>query len=121
MSAKPTTSLTILLSSSNPDHAQILTLTQPTPSVTKSKPTKPPDLQSLYIHLVALLKLDRHEDALKLLEGDLGEGLRESAGLEYAYALYKCGRLREARGVAEGLEEGGRGGRHVKAQVVSLI
>ncbi len=66
---------------------------------------------------VALLKLDRFEDALRAIaEG--GDSLVSSCVLEKAYALYKTGQLEEAEAA---LRAGGttstRGLRHVAAQI----
>jgi signal recognition particle subunit SRP72 len=74
------------------------------------------DLKAQHIKVVALLKLDRYEEALKIFEA-VGDGLKNSAGLEYAYASYKCGKLEEA---TEALTRtaSGRGASHLEAQVV---
>ncbi|KAJ5583551.1 hypothetical protein N7535_002171 [Penicillium sp. DV-2018c] len=73
------------------------------------------DLKAQHIKVVALLKLDRYEEALKIFEA-AGDGLKNSAGLEYAYASYKCGKLEEA---IEALTRtaSGRGASHLEAQV----
>ena len=127
MTTNPTARITALLASttlSPPNHAEILALTQP-PASQKPKNSRPQNLETLHTHVVALLKLDRDEDALRILETEGGEALRERAGLEFAYALYKCGRLEEARmvagRVADGVGEEGkeRGAKHVEAQAVS--
>ena len=57
------------------------------------------DLQ--HIRAVALLKLDRFDDALRQFEQG-GDKLKQKAPLEYAYALYKTGKLDEASKVASG-------------------
>ncbi|KAH8704136.1 putative signal recognition particle protein [Talaromyces proteolyticus] len=72
------------------------------------------DLQAQHAKVVALLKLDRYEDALRVLE-ESGDALKGKAPVEYAYALYKCGQLSEAAKVAES-QATGRGARHVEAQ-----
>ncbi|KAK8254089.1 hypothetical protein IWZ00DRAFT_218870 [Phyllosticta capitalensis] len=69
------------------------------------------DLQ--HIRAVALLKLDRFDDALRQFEQG-GDKLKQKAPLEYAYALYKTGKLDEASKVASG--SSGRGINHVLAQ-----
>ncbi|KAJ5164545.1 uncharacterized protein N7500_006375 [Penicillium coprophilum] len=73
------------------------------------------DLQAQHMKVVALLKLDRYEEALKTFQAG-GNALKQSAGLEYAYASYKCGKLEDA---AEGLTHtaSGRGASHLEAQV----
>lgn len=76
------------------------------------------DLRSLHAKVVALLKLDRYEDALHVLE-DGGEALENEARLERSYALYKTGQLLEAEKVAKGIDND-RGARHVEAQAVCV-
>ena len=53
------------------------------------------DLQAQHMKVVALLKLDRYDEALRTFEAG-GDALKKSAGLEYAYASYKCGKLEQA-------------------------
>ncbi|KAJ5432080.1 Tetratricopeptide-like helical [Penicillium cf. griseofulvum] len=79
--------------------------------LTKSKS----DLQAQHMKVVALLKLDRYEEALKTFQAG-GDALKQRAGLEYAYASYKCGKLEEA---TEALTRtaSGRGASHLEAQV----
>lgn len=74
------------------------------------------DLQVLHTKSVALLKLDRYDDALRVLE-EGGDGLKKKAGPERAYALYKLNELDQARTVAESVQND-RGARHVEAQAV---
>ncbi|RFU80881.1 signal recognition particle subunit srp72 [Trichoderma arundinaceum] len=66
--------------------------------------------------VVALLKLDRFDDALRVISGG-GIKLQATCILEQAYALYKTGKLAEASDLLEsaGLEK--RGLRHIAAQV----
>ncbi|KAJ5515181.1 hypothetical protein N7527_006741 [Penicillium freii] len=73
------------------------------------------DLQAQHMKVVALLKLDRYEEALKTFQAG-GDALKQSASLEYAYASYKCGKLEEA---TEALTRtaSGRGASHLEAQV----
>ena len=77
------------------------------------------DLEASHIKLVALLKLDRFDDALRVLE-EGGDVLRQKAQLEWAYASYKHGDLEEAKNIAGGLNDS-RGARHVEAQAVRLV
>ncbi|KAJ5643243.1 uncharacterized protein N7484_005750 [Penicillium longicatenatum] len=73
------------------------------------------DLNTQHIKVIALLKLDRYEDALRVLEAG-GDALKKRAGLEHAYALYKCARLEEA--IAAVTQSGtSRGASHLEAQV----
>ncbi|KAJ5927301.1 hypothetical protein N7516_009074 [Penicillium verrucosum] len=73
------------------------------------------DLQAQHMKVVALLKLDRYEEALKTFQAG-GDALKQMASLEYAYASYKCGKLEEA---TEALTQtaSGRGASHLEAQV----
>ncbi|KAJ5196596.1 hypothetical protein N7449_007075 [Penicillium cf. viridicatum] len=73
------------------------------------------DLQAQHMKVVALLKFDRYEEALKTFQAG-GDALKQSASLEYAYASYKCGKLEEA---TEALTRtaSGRGASHLEAQV----
>ncbi len=77
------------------------------------------DSDVLHIKFVALLKLDRYDDALRVLE-EGGDKLKQTARFERAYALYKLGELEEARAIAEGIRNH-RGARHVEAQAVRLL
>ena len=70
----------------------------------------------LHVKLVALLKLDRYNDALRILE-EGGNKLKETVKVERAYALYKIGKLEEAKAIAQEVTEG-RGARHIEAQAV---
>ncbi|KAL2047090.1 hypothetical protein N7G274_001109 [Stereocaulon virgatum] len=72
------------------------------------------DLETQYIKFLALLKLDRYDDALRVLE-ESGDRLKERAGVERAYALYRIGELEKAKDAARGIMDG-RGARHVEAQ-----
>ncbi|TKA75340.1 hypothetical protein B0A55_05560 [Friedmanniomyces simplex] len=71
------------------------------------------DLDAQHAKVVALLKLDRFDDAIHAFDAG-GEGLKERARLEYAYTLYKTGKPSEAAEVAQQGEE--RGYKHVAAQ-----
>lgn len=74
------------------------------------------DLHAQHIKIIALLKLDRYEDALRVLETG-GDALKKRAGFEHAYALYKCSKLGEA---LQALTQAAasRGASHLEAQVV---
>lgn len=74
------------------------------------------DLQLQHTKFVALLKLDRYDDALRVLE-EGGNNLKQKARFERAYALYKVGDLEQAKDIARGIEDE-RGARHVEAQAV---
>ena len=70
------------------------------------------DAAAQHARVVALLKLDRYEDAVRAF--DEFPSLKDSAQLEYAYALYKAGKLEEAAKAADKGDE--RGLKHVLAQ-----
>ncbi|KAL3464150.1 hypothetical protein BJX64DRAFT_106841 [Aspergillus heterothallicus] len=72
------------------------------------------NLQVQHVKVVALLKLDRYEDCLRVFE-DGGENLKKKAALEYGYTLYKCGHPNEAITVVASLLND-RGARHLEAQ-----
>ncbi|EMC98916.1 hypothetical protein BAUCODRAFT_145918 [Baudoinia panamericana UAMH 10762] len=71
------------------------------------------DVDALHARIVALLKLDRFDDAIRAFETG-GDVLKEKARLEYAYALYKAGKPLEAAQLVH--ESAERGHRHVAAQ-----
>lgn len=76
------------------------------------------DLELQHIKVVALLKLDRYHDALRVLE-EGGDRLKQRVSVERAYALYKVGDFEEAKGIAKGISDE-RGARHVEAQAVGF-
>lgn len=108
-SAAPT--LSSLLSRTDiTDHEEVLKTANA--SLRKSKS----DLEAQHVRIVALLKLDRYDDALRALE-EGGDKLKQTAQIELAYVLYKCGRWDEAVDVArEALKTNDRGLLHVFAQ-----
>lgn len=77
------------------------------------------DIAHQHVKFVALLKLDRFDDALRVLE-EGGDKLKTRAGVERAYALYKVGELDEAKNIAKSIAED-RGARHVEAQAVRIF
>lgn len=89
------------------DHEQILAATDKALSSSKSDP----DAQ--HVKVVALLKLDRYNEAVKFIE-EGGDPLKRRVQLEYAYALYKTGRLQEAAEISSKLKE--RSAQHLEAQ-----
>lgn len=93
-SAAPT--LSNLLSKTDiQDHEEILKAANATLKQSKT------DNAAQHVRIVALLKLDRYEDALRALE-DGGDAVKGSARVEHAYALYKTGKLDEAVRIASG-------------------
>ncbi|KAK0982103.1 Signal recognition particle subunit SRP72 [Friedmanniomyces endolithicus] len=71
------------------------------------------DLDAQHVKIVALLKLDRFDDAIHAFNGG-GDKLKERARLEYAYTLYKIGNPSEAADVAQLGDD--RGYKHIAAQ-----
>lgn len=103
-------SITALLQKSSlDDHEEILKACNATLKKSKS------DVLAQHVRAVALLKLDRYQEALRIFE--TSESLREKAPLEYAYSLYKGGKPEKAAEVASTLKDG-RGARHLEAQAV---
>ena len=95
------------------DHEEVLR------ACNTSLKTSKNDLETQYIKVIALLKLDRYDDALRVLV-ESGDRLIQRADVERAYALYKVGELEEAKKVARGIEDQ-RGARHVEAQAVCIL
>ncbi|KAH0365517.1 signal recognition particle protein, partial [Aureobasidium melanogenum] len=92
------------------DHDQVLSACETTLAKSKN------DLQALQVKIVALLNLDRFQDAIATVEAG-GEDIKQRARLEYAYALYKNGQPAKAAEVArQDSNELDRGLRHVEAQ-----
>ncbi len=111
MVAATAQSLSALLQRSTlEDHEEVLRACN---NVLKKSKT---DIEAQHVKVVALLKLDRYEDALRVLEGG-GEKLKDRLPLERAYALYKQGKYDEAEKVTQ-ITGGARGLRHVEAQTV---
>lgn len=92
------------------DHEEVLSSANAVLAKSKS------DTHAQHAKVVALLKLDRYEDTLRVFE-EGGDTLKKQASLEYAYVLYKCGQLNDAIDVVARLG-GGRGASHLEAQAV---
>nr|KMM64092.1 hypothetical protein CPAG_00444 [Coccidioides posadasii RMSCC 3488] len=102
-------SLSVLLQQSSiDDHDEIIKTCN---AILKRSKT---DLEARHVKTVALLKQDRFEEAIKVIE-DGGDALQQRASLEWAYALYKTGKLDKAIEVAAASGRG-RGAKHVEAQ-----
>ncbi|KAF2862389.1 hypothetical protein K470DRAFT_9699 [Piedraia hortae CBS 480.64] len=71
------------------------------------------DVEALHIKVIALLKLDRYNDALHTFDS-ARNSLKDKAPLEYAYTLYKCGQPALAAEVAA--KGSGMGCKHAEAQ-----
>jgi signal recognition particle subunit SRP72 len=109
----PASLSSLLKKSSLDDHEQILTECN-----TALKSSKGSDSGTQHIKIVALLKLDRYDEAVKFIENNIGAELRKTVGLEYAYALYKTGtdaNLKKAAELAASIQS--RGAQHIEAQV----
>ncbi|KAH8908667.1 hypothetical protein BR93DRAFT_957586 [Coniochaeta sp. PMI_546] len=104
----------LLRSSSIEDHEEALRLADAAIKSSRSGA----DEQTLTAHhtkVVALLKLDRFDDALRAIAA-AGTRLEDQCLLEKAYALYKTGQLSDAQVVLK-KAQASRGVRHVAAQV----
>lgn len=112
MASRPQSLETLLRKTSLEDHEEVL---QACNAVLKQSKK---DVTAQHVKAVALLKLDKYDDALRVLE-DGGATLKNGAQLETAYALYKTGKLDEARNVAQSITND-RGARHVEAQAVCV-
>ncbi|KAK2023670.1 SRP72 RNA-binding domain-containing protein [Colletotrichum zoysiae] len=109
MPSDPAANLSALLrAASIEDHEEVLKVANAALKVSKS------DIVAQQTRVVALLKLDRFDDALRAI-ADGGSKLEDATLLEKAYALYKTGKLQEAREVA--ISKNQRGHRHLIAQV----
>lgn len=109
MATSTKASLSVLLQNTTlDDHGEVLTLCNA--ALKKSKT----DVEAQQVKAVALLKLDRYEEALHHFE-ESGNELKEKATLEYAYTLYKTGNLEEAARIASTVGDS-RGAKHVEAQ-----
>ncbi|KAK7425427.1 Signal recognition particle subunit SRP72 [Neonectria magnoliae] len=101
---------TLLRASSIQDHDEILKAANAAIKANKS------DFVSQHTRIVALLKLDRFDDALRAIaEG--GTKLNALCVLEQAYGLYKTGKLDEATAIIQSVGLAERSFGHVAAQV----
>lgn len=73
------------------------------------------NLEAQHVRLVALIKLDRYDDALRVLN-EAGEPLKSQAPLEQAYTLYRTGNIVAAQNVLKSTD-GGRGSALLDAQL----
>lgn len=111
MAASSLTSLGSLLQRSNLDDDEEV-LKACNAALKKSKT----DLDAQHVKVIALLKLDRFEDALRVLQ-DGGRSLQDRTRVEFAYAQYKAGNMEGAAQLAAQMPMK-RGARHVEAQAV---
>ena len=77
------------------------------------------DVNAQHTKAVALLQLDRYDEAVHFFEG-AGNALKKTAQLEHAYALYKSGDLEQAQDIAQNIKEN-RGALHLNAQTVRFF
>ncbi len=111
MPQDPAATLSALLrSASIQDHDEILKAAN---AAIKSNKT---DVAHQHTRVVALLHLDRFDDALRALD-EGGVALEAACRIEKAYALYKTGRLDDATAVLQAIGTRDRGPSHVAAQV----
>jgi signal recognition particle subunit SRP72 len=108
MAATTTPLLTALLKKATlDDHDELLKASNA--ALVKNKS----DIEAQRVKTIALVKLDRYQEAVTFVE-ERGQSLQERVLLEYAYSLYKVGRLEEAAEVAK--SAGTRGAQHLEAQ-----
>ncbi|GAW16777.1 hypothetical protein ANO14919_062150 [Xylariales sp. No.14919] len=113
MSNPAATLASLLRASTIQDHDEVLKLANAAIKASKA------DIDAQHTRVVALLKLDRFDDALRAIaEG--GHTLESKCILEKAYALYKTGHLQEARNTTEKVpsaQADSRSFRHLRAQI----
>lgn len=113
MSSAAAKSLSALLEQASiDDHEEILKACNNALKTSKNDP------ELLHVRFVALIKLDRYDDALQIVK-DSGDKFKDRAKIECAYALYKTGQLEEAKALARSITNH-RGARHVEAQAVGF-
>lgn len=81
------------------------------------------DASALRTKLVALIKLERYDEAIKLLDSEDIKDKIDNLELERAYCLYKVGRMADAAEIAKKGAAGAkrkRGLQHVEAQSVHI-
>ena len=80
--------------------------------------TSPRDIELLQIQAVALLSLERYDDALRILNRG-GQDLQQRTRFEKAYALYKTGELDAAKSLSKSILDS-IGAKHIEAQAASV-
>lgn len=113
MAASQKSLASLLAQTTLDDHDELLKAANA--SIKKSKA----DIEAHHVKVVALLNLDRFDDAVKVCE-DVPQ-LKEKARFEYAYALYKAGSAAKAVEIAGGDSHANRGMKHILAQAVCLL
>ncbi|KAK5627259.1 hypothetical protein RRF57_002974 [Xylaria bambusicola] len=113
MSDPAATLASLLRASTIQDHDEALKLANAAIRASRT------NIDAHHTRVVALLKLDRFDDALRAI-ADGGHELESKCILEKAYALYKTGNLQEARDTAEkapSTQSNTRPFRHLRAQI----
>ncbi|KAL1900289.1 Signal recognition particle subunit SRP72 [Sporothrix stenoceras] len=105
----------LLRGTSIDDHEEALKLANAAIANSKPGQTNPEQLTAQHAKVVALLKLDRFDDALRTVAA-AGDALAARTVLERAYALYKTGDLDAAAELASS-KAANRALKHVAAQV----
>ncbi|KAK9412847.1 hypothetical protein SUNI508_12356 [Seiridium unicorne] len=100
----------LLRASSIQDHEEVLKAANAAIKASRS------NTQAHHTRVVALLKLDRFDDALRALT-DGGDKLESECLPEKAYALYKSGRLAEAEDTVKSIQPITRASRHLAGQI----
>ncbi|KAI5817418.1 signal recognition particle protein [Pyronema omphalodes] len=93
-----------------PNHEEILKHANNVLKKSKGNP------RALHTKVVALLNLDRHEDAFKVLASQEGQAIADIAILERAYCLWKLGKPQEAVDWVKKAPTSSRGLKHITAQ-----
>ncbi|ERT02382.1 signal recognition particle subunit SRP72 [Sporothrix schenckii 1099-18] len=106
----------LLRGASIDDHEEALKLANAAIGNGTAGSASPEQLTALHAKVVALLKLDRFDDALRTVAAG-GDALAARTVLERAYALYKTGDLDAAAALAASQGASHRALKHVAAQV----
>lgn len=97
----------LLKKSTLDDHEQLLAASN------KALKSSSSDSEAQHVKVVALIKLDRYDEAVQFVQS-AGKSFQKEVELEYAYALYKIGKLEEAASISSKIQT--RGGQHIEAQ-----
>ncbi|CAK7264091.1 Signal recognition particle subunit SRP72 [Sporothrix epigloea] len=107
----------LLRGSSIDDHEEALKLANAAIATGKSGSFSADQLTALHAKVVALLKLDRFDDALRAVDAG-GDALAARCVVERAYALYKTGDLDAAAKLSDaGSTDSSRALKHIAAQI----
>ncbi|CAK7208205.1 Signal recognition particle subunit SRP72 [Sporothrix curviconia] len=106
----------LLRGTSIDDHEEALKLANAAVATGKAGSASVEQLTALHAKVVALLKLDRFDDALRTVAAG-GDALAARCVVERAYALYKTGDLEAAAELSSSSSSDSRALKHVAAQV----